>query len=147
MHNINSLLIGILLLVASGQIIQENPSSLLIPSGHIGTFTCKAVCVNFACLGYWIINNSSTQNQRVMSDLENKGFSFTHVQMINQNGYVLTMTVNATETVNNSEIQCKFLPSGDIDGRAISDPPANLIVLSGKNLYREIGISMLYYTE
>lgn len=82
-----------------------------------------------------------------MSDLENKGFSFTHVQMINQNGYVLTMTVNATETVNNSEIQCKFLPSGDIDGRAISDPPANLIVLSGKNLYKEIWVSMLYYTE
>lgn len=82
-----------------------------------------------------------------MSDLENKGFSFTHVQMINQNDYVLTMTVNATETVNNSEIQCKFLPSGDIDGRDISDPPANLIVLSGNNLYREIWVSMLYYTE
>lgn len=82
-----------------------------------------------------------------MSDLENKGFSFTHVQMINQNDYVLTMTVNATETVNNSEIQCKFLPNGDIDSSAISDPPANLIVLSGNNLYREIWVSILYYTE
>ena len=114
--------------------IEEQPTSLIIPSLENATFSCKALCENYTCLGYWIIDNQLTKNPSVKSDLEANGYYFPPAQSNNMSKYTLTMTVNASESMNNTTIRCMFTPSGH-HGDSVLSNTVTLLVISGK--YRE----------
>ena len=115
----------------AGQIIEECPLSLAIPANQIGSFSCKAICVSRGCNGYWIIDNNHSQIAEVF--LESKGFEINPVQQTNQttHEYTLTLRVNASAVVNNSQIVCEFVLMGDGGTHNRSNNTATLIVLSG----------------
>ena len=110
---------------------EEQPTSLIIPSLKNATFSCKALCENYTCLGYWIIDNQQTKNPSVKSDLEAIGYYFPPAQSNNMSKYTLTMTVNASESMNNTRIRCMFQPSGH-HGESVLSNMVTLLVISGK---------------
>lgn len=111
--------------------IVKHPSSLLIPTGEIANFSCKANCTTYTCLGYWTINSYyNTKIQGHRHTLEQKGFAFPRIQRRN-NEHTLMMFVHASNITNNSRIVCEFVPSPDVEGRALSNP-AMLLVISGE---------------
>ena len=118
-----------------GQIIKEHPLSLLIPTNQIGSFSCRAICRPNACNGFWIVDDYHSQLAGDAAHLESRGFTITHAQLTNQttNEYSLALTVNASLSVNNSQIVCEFTIMG-IDASHNRSTPATLIVLSGNLL-------------
>ena len=118
-------------------IIEEGPLSLLIPTGHIGTFSCKSCCTH--CHGYWIIDNNSniipSQNPRGREHLESEGFTFSEglYNESNQQCHVMMVTINASESVNASNIQCHYCPTADQRNCRQSDE-ATLLVIASKSL-------------
>ena len=128
---INSLFLRLVDMNITGEInILKHPSSLLIPTGEIANFSCKALCISYTCVGYWIINSSNTKNQGHRHNFERKGFTFPRIQRTN-NEHTLTMFVNASNITNNSRIVCEFVPSPDVEGMASSNL-ATLLVISGE---------------
>ena len=122
-HNTDSLI--------AGQTFLEQPSSLLIPVNRIGVFSCRAHCAARSCDWYWIINNESRSNQAVQ---QQKGFSSQISQNTSTKEYILTLTVNASTSVNNTNIQCQYSLGGDND--PVGDwrsRLATLLVVSGKH--------------
>ena len=100
------------------------PSPLLIPANEIGMFSCKALCEGFQCTGFWIINDTqriTVNEQRMMSHYSSSG-----------NEYTLTLTVNASEAMNNTRIQCKYEASGNVHGITRS-ATVSLFVISSMN--------------
>ena len=87
------------ILYAGVLIIEKEPSSLLIPANEIGVFSCQARC---HCNGYWKVNGTrhhSINTRRMISNYtESSG--------------TLTLTVNASEVMNNTSIQCNYEENG-----------------------------------
>ena len=86
-------------LYAGVLIIEKEPSSLLIPANEIGVFSCQARC---SCNGYWKVNGTrhhSINTRRMISNYtESSG--------------TLILTVNASEAMNNTSIQCNYEENG-----------------------------------
>ena len=112
-------------LIVVGLEIVAHPSSLLVPVNEIGVFTCRARCN--MCSGYWIINDSFTQPAR--DQLMIKGFRFPEDQWQGDE-LTMTITVNASEVVNNTRISCEFDPNGG--GNSVSSSTARMLVINGK---------------
>lgn len=110
----------------------EEPSSLLIPANEIGTFSCQALCVTHQCTGHWLINNSYSHTSHMYEpkvELLMKGFMFP----ANENSgdeYILKLVVNASESVNNTDVRCEFDVSGSSE--TVQSMPATLLVISSK---------------
>ena len=120
--------------VGQNIIIEEGPQSLLIPMGHVGTFSCKSCCIH--CHGYWFINNIPAQkNHGGQAQLESMGFIFsdTYFNESNQQCHVMMVTINASESVNASSIQCNYCPTADHHNCRQSDE-ATLLVIASKSL-------------
>ena len=82
--------------------IVKEPSSLLIPANEIGVFSCKALCDGFQCNGFWVING--THRNVVDEDRMVSNYS----RAPNGNEYTLTLTVNASEAMDNTRVHCKY---------------------------------------
>ena len=65
-------------------IIEEDPQLLLIPTGHIGTFSCKSCCTH--CYGYWVIDNipAQVENHGGRAHPESMGFTFNYFNEYNR---------------------------------------------------------------
>ena len=110
--------------------IEEGPLSLLLPSGQIGIFSCKARCIH--CHGYWIINNNVTSRNK--DHLEAMGFSFSDIYSPETNQHNMTMTVNASEIVNGSKIQCRYSSTSYLpESCETRSNEATLLVIASKN--------------
>ena len=86
----------------------KEPRSLLIPANKIGKFSCEALCDEFECSGFWVING--TRHDIVSMPEMNSTY-----QSGNENN-ILTLTVSASETMNGTSIQCKYEADGNMDG-------------------------------
>lgn len=107
--------------------IAAHPSSLLVPINEVGVFTCVARSC-FGCSGYWIIDSkySDPPDQFIA-----KGFIFPPMQR-SDNELLMTLKVNASEIVNNSEIYCEFDPNGGEGSRVLSRHATLLVIASKK---------------
>ena len=105
-------------LYAGMLIIEKEPSSLLIPANEIGVFSCQASC---HCNGYWIVNGTrhhSINTHRMISNYaESRG--------------TLTLTVNASEAMNGTSVQCNYEENGIGTGYNYSER-VYLLVISSK---------------
>ena len=111
-------------------VIKDDPQSLLIPIGEIGTFTCKADC--FQCSNYWIINSDIYHtSEDGHTDLVTKGFTISSNNSRLLNESVMTLTVNASEAVNHSSIRCLFEPIG-VPGPDVLSNTAILLVIASE---------------
>ena len=99
-----------MLLYHVGQVmIVKEPAPLLISANKIGVFSCKALCNGFpSCSGYWILNNKP---RYIIAESQMNSNHTT-----NEDENTLTLTVNATEAMNNTSIRCKYEANGDHDG-------------------------------
>lgn len=92
-------------------IIEEGPQSLLIPSGHVATFSCKSCCTH--CVGHWVINGIPAQeDRRGRRELESMGFTFPEDES-NQQCHVMVVKINVSESVNASSIRCDYCTTPD----------------------------------
>jgi hypothetical protein len=113
-------------------IIEEVPQSLLIPTGHVGTFSCSSCCTH--CHSYWIIDGIRTVNKRGRADLEAKGFIFSNES--NQLCHMMMVTINANESVDGSSIRCEYCPTGDQSNSTCGQSnEATLLVIASKILF------------
>ena len=115
-------------------VIEEQPSSLLIPVNEIGVLSCAASCFPSQCVGRWKINGDYTHpyNEQPSEMFVNLGFIFPPDQT-HGNKRTMTLMVNASEAVNNMTIGCEFEIS--IHEYNLSET-ATLLVISGeKNHY------------
>ena len=88
-------------------------------------------------MGHWVINDSEhSQDRDVSSRLKEKGFNFSAVERDQGNVeiYILTLTVNASEAVNNSTIICEYSLTGDGGQNPLvsESMTAALLVISSK---------------
>ena len=89
-------------------IIVKEPSPLLIPADNVGVFSCKALCDGVLhCSGYWIING--TLHHTVTEPRMNSNYQ-------EENENTLTLTVNVSEAMNGTSIQCRYEADGDNNG-------------------------------
>ena len=128
--------------ISAGQdnviIIQEGPQSLLIPSGHVATFSCKSCCTH--CVGHWVINGIPAQeDRRGRTELESMGFTFDPEDYLvesNQQCHVMVVKINVSESVNASSIRCDYCTTPDqLIGEALvcrQSNNATLLVTSSK---------------
>lgn len=109
----------------AGQEIVKEPSSLLLPVNKIGVFSCKALCESYQCLGFWVVNDS-------VSDFQNNTVPgmYYRFQGNMTAGYTLTLTVNASEALNNTRIRCRYEPGGNRDGQHPHSTTAYLLVVT-----------------
>lgn len=85
--------------------IEEHPSSLLLARNEIGNFSCRAYCnQSTPCFGQWIIDGKTILNE---SDASHTGFTFSK-ETTKENEHSLRLSVNASESNNNSMIQCEY---------------------------------------
>ena len=103
----------------------EGPTTLLLPVNKNGTFFCKAQC-NHQCAAYWLINGSELYMHNNMQQMHRQLYGNTSV------GYTLTLTVNATNTLNNTRVRCRYEASGERHGFVYSTE-AFLLVISSMN--------------
>ena len=111
--------------------IVKEPLPLLIPVNESGMFSCKALCVGFQCTGYWIINSRQhnvVNEQGMISHFSN---SQTHDE------YTLTLTVNASESMNNTSIRCRYEALFGTN-HIIDSATVYLFVMSSKTNYYSI---------
>ena len=116
-------------------IIEEVPRSLLISTGHVGTFSCKSCCTH--CHGYWVINDTpALKNHGGQAHLESMGFTFFegYFNESNQRCHVMVVTINASESVNASSIQCDYCPTADQPDHYCQHYEATLLVIASKCL-------------
>ena len=93
----------------------------MIPADKIGVFSCKAQCNGFpSCSGYWIINGIS----RYTISQPRMNASLSGPRYTNESGfmYTLTLTVNASEAINDTSIKCRYEANGDHNGSDESEP-------------------------
>lgn len=109
--------------------IEEHPSSILIAVNQTAQFSCKADCIP-SCLIFWKINDTLTDDNE--EPFEQKGFTFFRSK--ENRTYFMTLIVNATEEINNTEVQCIFELSSGIDSaleNSIESKNATLLVIAG----------------
>ena len=107
----------------------KEPLSLLVPVNKTGMFSCKALCIGFYCNGYWIIDG-------VQHIVVNKHGMMSNFHSPNTNEYTLTLTVNASEGMNNTSIQCRYEAlSGNMNGITHS-ATVYLFVISSKKFIK-----------
>ena len=113
----------------AGQVmIVKEPAPLLISTNKIGVFSCKALCNGFpSCSGYWILNNTP----HYIIDKSRMNSSFTTSENDREN--TLTLTVNASETMNNTSIRCRHEADGNHEGFDESETVFLLVISSTKN--------------
>ena len=102
----------------------KEPLSLLVPVNTSGTFSCKALCVGFQCSAFWIIDG-------VQHGAVNEPGMWSHFDHSNGE-YTLTLTVNASEAMNNTSIKCRY---ENLSGRRfhiIDSDTVYLYVISSK---------------
>ena len=114
----------------------KEPASLVIPTNENGTFSCKALC-DHLCLRLWLINDSVFEpeagDQRM--HLERHG----DVTI----GFTLTLTVNASQLMNNTRMGCRFEATG-VRYEIVSTRSAVLFVVSGIYvIYRRLAIGYI----
>ena len=92
-----------------GQVILKEPLSLLIPTNETGEISCRARCERYQCNSFWIINNSLQIN-----GVNKPGMWSTLNWSVNgdEYTYTLTLTLRASEVMNNTTIQCEFEATG-----------------------------------
>ena len=108
-------------------IIVKEPSSLLIPADTVGVFSCNALCDGVpSCWGYWIINGTSHYkvNDSRMNSIYQENTS--------ENENTLTLTVNASETMNGTSIQCRYEAAGNNDA---TDQSATVFLLINLSMH------------
>ena len=103
----------------------KQPSSLLIPVNERGVFSCKARCDQYTCNGYWILNGT------IHKSLINEPRRTSTYLGNDNNEYTMTLTVNASEAMNNTRIQCQYVANGDNDGENHT-ATVQLLVISSK---------------
>ena len=89
-----------------------------------GTFSCKALCVGFQCNAFWVIGG-------VQHGVVNEHGMRSHFDHSNDK-YTLTLTVNASEAMNNTSIKCRY---ENLSGRGfhiIDSDTVYLYVISSK---------------
>ena len=107
----------------------KEPLPLLVPVNKTGVFSCKALCVGFQCNGYWIIDG-------VQYTMVNKHRMMSHFYSPNGSEYTLMLTVNASEVMNNTRIQCRYEAlSGKMNGITHS-ATVHLFVISSKKFIK-----------
>ena len=115
----------LLVCTCTGEYIQiiEEPSTLLLPVNEIGTFYCKAQC-NHRCSAFWEINGSDFKPgmSRMKQELTQGNSSVP---------YTLILTVNASEAINNTRIDCRYQVDGNRFEIDHSTTSALLLVESG----------------
>ena len=67
---------------------------------QVAHFFCKALYVGFQCSAYWIIDG-------VQRGAINEHGMRSHIDHSNNNEYTSTLTVNASEAMNNTSIKCR----------------------------------------
>ena len=115
-------------------IIEEGPQSLLIPTGHNGSFSCKSCCTN--CSSHWVINDIPAlgPGHEGHEELKNMGFKFSE-QRFNQSNlpcHVMMVNINASESVNGSSILCVYCPTFDQPESSCHSIEATLLVITSK---------------
>lgn len=108
----------------TGLVIEESPSTLLIPVNIEAKFSCKSDC-NY-CSGRWYINGSNTLDNNGNPYPEYSDFQFRRM-----GDGTLTVTVNASVAMNNTKFYCIFRASGDSTESASSET-ATLLVIPSK---------------
>ena len=117
----------IIISLCAGQvIIEEHPLSLRIPVNETAVFTCKARCEK-QCNTFWVINDNHTYSENQHSLFEQMGFVFS-VGRESQKLYNATLTVKATEAVNNTSVSCVF-EDNDASNQSLT---AILQIVAGK---------------
>ena len=109
----------------AGQEIVKEPLPLLIPVNKSGTFSCKALCFGFQCSGFWVIDGVQPHGA------VNEHGMRSHFYHSNDE-YTLTLTVNASEAMNNTSIKCRY---ENLSGRGfhiIDSDTVYLYVISSK---------------
>ena len=114
-------------LCAGQVIVEQHPISLCISISEIAVFTCKARCEQPCTNIYWVINGTDAYNEDEDSFVQ-MGFTFSRVKE-SQNMYNATLTVNATEAVNNTNLYCVF-ENHDGSNHSLT---ATLKIISGRN--------------
>ena len=108
--------------------ITKEPLSLIVPVNETGVFSCGALCVGFHCNGFWIVDGE--QHSRV-----NEHGMTSHFDSLNDNEYTLTLTVIASETMNNSSIQCRYEALSGNMNHITDSATVYLLVVSCKRNY------------
>ena len=111
-------------LCAGQVIVEQHPISLRVSVGEIAVFTCKARCEQ-PCTTYWVINGTDAYIEDEDSFVQ-MGFTFSRDKE-SQNIYNATLTVNATNAVNNTNLYCVFDNNGSNHSLT-----ATLRIISGK---------------
>ena len=108
--------------------IVKEPAPLLISANKIGVFSCKALCNRFpSCSGYWILNN--TPHYTIAESRMNSSFTTSE----NDREYTLTLTVNASEDMNNTSIRCKYEADGNHESFNESETVFLFVISSMQN--------------
>ena len=102
----------------------KEPLPLLIPVNESGTFSCKALCFGFQCSGFWIIDG--VQHEAV----DEHGMR-SHFYNSNDE-YTLTLTVNASEAMNNTSIKCRYENLSGREFHIIDSDTVYLYVISSE---------------
>ena len=106
-------------------IIVKEPSPLLIPANKVGVFSCKALCDDdIGCFGFWIINGISRYT------ISEPRMNSTYQESISEDENTLTLTVNASEAMNGTSIQCRYEADGDNNGSDKSATVYLFLILS-----------------
>ena len=72
-------------------------------------------CKTKAIDAYWVLNNESISIHGARSKYEELGFMFRSSDDSQQGYFNLTLTVLATEQINNTKVECEAISSNHID--------------------------------
>ena len=106
-----------------------SPASLLVPVNTVVNFTCQAYCTS-VCDIDWIIGNI-TANPYQKNKLKKEGFTFSDGPDKVNNTYTDRLTVNASLSLNGTELCCNVILDGANTYNAKSSP-AILLTATGK---------------
>ena len=134
--------------------IEEYPSSLLIPANEVANFTCNALCLSDRpCSLSWVINHTEyiipTANavNQTCTSYSNAQFcaSLQLDRTTSGKGHLqnLTLTVNASSSVNNTDIFCRYRHSGNGVTSGSNISRATLLVISSKLKSAELDIGIV----
>ena len=120
--------------------IEEHPLSLLIPVNETAFFSCKAHCARKCNIIYWVINATHAYDNYKQEQFKQIGFTFSEdKEDENSNEYIGTLTVNATEAINNTQMYCVFEETVG-NGSSVHSKNATLLTIAGK--YMQLNILM-----
>ena len=76
----------------------------------MAVFTCQAYCAR-RCDIEWIIENNNTAGTHQRTWFESRGFNFFRSDPVNMT-YTIKLTVNASTSINDSELLCSVILLG-----------------------------------